>query len=251
MRVSLITVSYNCLNELMLTAQSVARQAVDNLEYIVVDGGSSDGTAEWLTSGNHAVTNWVSEPDSGIYEAMNKGLAMATGDVVGFLHANDTFVDANILKQIIACFCNGDIDLLYADLEYVTNEAIAPKVVRYWKSGVFSMNKLRQGWMPPHPTVYFKRELLSRFGNFDTDYRISADYEWLLRVLTAGIKVEYLPVVVVQMRVGGASNKNLCSIIRKSREDWCAIKKHLSGRFSVLIMKNIRKIGQFFSRKNN
>ncbi|MGQ1946489.1 glycosyltransferase family 2 protein [Geofilum sp. OHC36d9] len=250
MRVSLITVSYNCLNELMLTAKSVASQSADNLEYIVVDGGSSDGTAEWLKDGNTGVTKWVSEPDHGIYEAMNKGLAMATGDVVGFLHANDTFADANILKEIRAFFFNHEADFLYADLEYVTNEA-APKVVRYWKSGVFSMNKLRQGWMPPHPTVYFKRELLVRFGDFDTSYRISADYEWMLRVLTAGVKVVYMPTVAVQMRIGGASNKDLRSMIRKSREDWRAIKKHLSGYFPILIMKNIRKVGQFFSRKNN
>jgi glycosyltransferase len=234
----------------MSTARSVALQSVDNLEYIVVDGGSSDGTAEWLKNGNHTVTNWISESDNGIYEAMNKGLAMATGDVVGFLHANDTFSDANILKEIIAFFCHGEVDLLYADLEYVTNEA-TPKVVRYWKSGIFSMNKLRQGWMPPHPTVYFKRELLSRFGNFHTTYHISADYEWLLRVLTAGVKVVYMPTVVVQMRIGGASNKDLRSMIRKSQEDWGAIKKHLSGHFSILIMKNIRKVGQFFLRKNN
>jgi glycosyltransferase len=250
MRISLITVCYNCLNELKLTAQSVALQAVDNLEYIVVDGGSSDGTAEWLKTGNHSVTRWVSEPDNGIYEAMNKGLAMATGDLVGFLHANDTFSDVDILKEVMAVFRKGDADLLYADLEYVTNDAV-PKVLRYWKSGFFSMKKLRHGWMPPHPTIYFKRELLSRLGNFDTTYRISADYEWLLRVLTGGVRVAYLPKVMVQMRVGGASNKNLRSIIQKSREDCSAIKKHLSGYFLVLIMKNFRKVGQFFLRKNN
>lgn len=249
LKLSLITVAYNSLPTLQSTVASVLSQKLPNLEYIVIDGASTDGTMEWLAKNNEGITKWVSEKDKGIYDAMNKGLSMATGNIVGFIHADDLFANSEVLTEVVQFFKKKNIDLLYGDLEYISDKEPF-KVVRYWKSGSFSISKLRKGWMPPHPTVYFKRDLIALHGGFDVSYLISADYEWLLRVLKRELKVGYLPKVMVQMRLGGASNRSLKNLIRKSREDYRALKTHKMGSFFTLINKNTSKLKQLFNREN-
>ena len=246
MKLSLITATYNSADIIINAISSVKDQKIDDLEYIIIDGGSTDGTLEIIKDNTDIVSKWISEPDKGIYDALNKGLRMASGDIVGFLHSDDNFANSSILQNIIDSFDKQSIDFLYGDLEYITS-AEPHKVLRYWKSGNFTSKKLRKGWMPPHPTVYFKRELIEKVGQFDTSYTISADYDWMVRCLTSSeIKVDYIPEVLIKMRTGGASNRSLKNIIKKSREDYKIIRRNKIGGFNTLFYKNFGKIGQFF-----
>ncbi|MCA1745155.1 MAG: glycosyltransferase [Bacteroidales bacterium] len=249
MQLSLITVAFNACVSLEETIRSVQQQHYSNLEYIVVDGGSTDGTLEMVKKYPEVLSSFVSEPDKGIYDAMNKGLKRAKGDVVGFLHADDRFAHPQVLQDIMAVFEKKPIDALYGDLQYVTSfEPL--NVLRHWKSGVYSPHLIKQGWMPPHPTVYFKRALLHQIGYFNTSFKIAADYDWLLRLLVSdNLTIDYLPKVLVHMATGGASNKSLRNIIQKSREDYRAICHNRVGGLSTLVLKNLSKVLQFLSHK--
>jgi glycosyltransferase len=249
MHLTLITVTFNACASLEETILSVQQQHYNNLEYLIVDGGSTDGTLEMVKKYAEVVTSFVSEPDKGIYDAMNKGLKRATGDVVGFLHADDRFAHPRVLNDIMAAFETKPSDALYGDLQYVTSfEPL--KVLRHWKSGAFNCQLIKKGWMPPHPTVYFKRSLLKQIGYFDTSYKIAADYDWLLRLLQVeDVSVDYLPEVLVYMSTGGASNKSIGNIIQKSKEDYRAIRQNKVGGVLTLVNKNLGKVGQFLSHK--
>ncbi len=247
-RISLITVTYQSGATLKETIDSVRRQSFDDFEYIVVDGGSTDDTLDILKRNSDVVDHWISEPDSGIYDAMNKGIRMASGEVIGFIHADDIFASRQVLENIDSRFDESGFHLLYGDLEYVSADN-PEKVIRYWRSGSFRRQHLQRGWMPPHPTVYVNRDFLGKIGEFNTEYRISADYEWLLRALSVPtVKVEYLPEVLVRMRLGGASNKSLRNVFAKSSEDLRALKNHQIGGVRTLFMKNASKISQFVRR---
>lgn len=248
MKLSLITVTYNSAETLKDTIQSVRDQQINDVEYIVVDGNSKDLTQQLLSFNEDIITRWISEPDNGIYDAMNKGLKMATGDIIGFLHADDQLAAPDTLRSIISAFSHGAIDFLYGDLLYV--QAKNPeKTIRYWKSGQFKQDLLKTGWMPPHPTVYFKRDLINKVGFFDTTFKIAADYDWILRCLIwKDIKVFYLPKVLVRMRIGGASNKSFKNIYKKTREDYRTIRNNGVGGIVTLLIKNISKIPQFFKK---
>lgn len=247
-RISLITVTYQSAETLKDTIESVRRQSFEDMEYIVVDGGSTDETLDILKNNGDVVNHWISEPDNGIYDAMNKGIGMASGEVIGFLHADDAFARAEVIENIADRYLKSGFHLLYGDLEYVSADN-PEKVIRYWRSGSFRRQQLQRGWMPPHPTVYVSREFFAQIGAFNTEYRISADYEWLLRALSfPSIKVEYLPEVLVRMRLGGASNKSLRNVIAKSGEDLRALRDHQVGGFRTLFWKNASKISQFVRR---
>jgi len=249
MKISLITATFNSANTISETIDSVRQQNFENLEYIIIDGASSDGTLEILKQHNDLISKLISQPDSGIYDALNKGLKNVSGDIVGFLHSDDILADNNILAEINNLFETKNIDLLYGDLQYITND-LPPKIIRYWRSGDFSPPLLKKGWMPPHPTVYFKRDLIEKIGLFNTSFKISADYDWIVRSLTnPEIKVEYLPKVLVKMKTGGVSNRNLKKIFQKSYEDYKIIKQNKIGNFNTLILKNFSKINQFFGNK--
>lgn len=248
MKISVITICYNSAHSIGDAIQSVLNQTYPDVEYIVVDGKSKDNTVEVIKSFGERISKFVSEPDKGIYDALNKGIKMATGDVIGFMHSDDLYANNEILAKVAALFDKEKTDSVYGDLEYVYKEDTS-KVLRYWKSGSFSLSKLKMGWMPPHPTFYVKREVYEEFGLFNTSLKISADYDTMLRFLGKHrISTAYLPQVMVRMRVGGASNRSLKNIIRKSKEDYQAIKDNEFGSLITLIFKNLRKVTQFVAK---
>ena len=227
----------------------MASQSWPNVEHIVIDGGSSDGTMAVVDRYRSGLAKVISEPDTGIYDAMNKGLQLATGDLVGFLNADDVFANENVVADIASAALEHGADIVYGDLTYVASRP-PHRVVRQWRSGQFKRSQLALGWMPPHPTFYFRRTLLHKLGGFDTKFRIAADYDFMLRYLRAdGVKVNYLPQILVKMRTGGASNRSLRAIMNKSCEDLTVLRKNRVGGVTVLLCKNLRKLPQLISQR--
>jgi glycosyltransferase len=251
MKITIITVTYNSASTLPTAIESVLGQSYPNIEYIIVDGASTDGTRELLESYGTRISKWVSEKDNGIYDAMNKGLRMATGDYTGFLHADDILASSTVIEEMVAVLTSANPDVVYGDLEYVQKDDVN-RVVRYWQSCDFNRTLLKKGWMPPHPTVYVRTSLFQSLGGFDISFKISADYHFLLRLLSLNtIKAKYLNMLMIKMRVGGASNRSLKNIIRKSKEDYRALKISQVGGLRALLLKNIGKLHQFVVRKNS
>lgn len=246
MKVSIITATYNSEKTILDTLKSLEQQTYGNIEYIIIDGASKDNTLDVIKQSCTHVTTVISEPDKGIYDALNKGIQAATGDIVGFLHSDDLFAYPDAVKDIVEQLKNSDCGALYGDLQYVSKDD-TDNVIRLWKSGSYSKAKLKNGWMPPHPTFYMKRELYQKFGLFDLSFKIAADYDSLLRYLWSNeVKMTYLPKVVMKMRVGGASNRSVKHIIQKTKEDISALKNNNIFWPSALLIKNFSKIPQFF-----
>ena len=247
-RISVITAVYNNRDTISAALDSALRQAGVNLQLVVIDGGSTDGTLDVLRSYADRLDVLISEPDRGIYDALNKGIQRASGEVVGFLHSDDLFADPGVLSRIGAVFADPAVGAAYGDLVYVRKDN-PDQVVRYWRAGVFSGRRLRWGWMPPHPTLYVRRHVYEQHGLFDTSFRIAADYDFILRTLgKAGVGVRYIPEVLVKMRVGGASNRSLRNILRKSGEDLRALRRNGVGGVGALMWKNLSKLPQFLGR---
>ncbi len=247
MKISIITAVFNNRDTVAQALDSVLSQSHLDSELVVIDGGSTDGTLNILSGYIDRMAVFVSEPDRGIYDALNKGIAKATGDVIGFLHSDDLMADESVLKRVADAFADPAVDAVYGDLVYVSRNDPS-RVVRRWKAGSFNVNQFRWGWMPPHPTFYVRREIYERLGSFDTTFRIAADYDCMLRFLKAGIRVTYIPHLQVRMRVGGVSNRSLHSMVAKSVEDIRALRKNNIGATIALICKNARKVPQFFLR---
>lgn len=244
MKISVITVCYNSAETIKDTLHSIRDQTHANVEHIVIDGDSRDATKSLIEQYGSHVSIFKSEPDKGIYDAMNKGLTLATGDIVGCLNADDVLASNEVLAHIAAAM-DAQSDMVYGDLVYVDAEK-TDKVVRYWDSGEFSTSRLRYGWMPPHPTFYVRRHLIQG-EKYDLRYRIAADYDFMLRCLNKSpTRVRYLPEVLVHMRNGGASNQSFQAMMRKSQEDLDIIRKNSAGGVLTLAAKNLRKIPQFF-----
>ena len=215
---------------------------------MVIDGGSTDGTIEILSHYANRIAVLVSERDAGIYDALNKGIQRASGDVVGFLHSDDFFADSSVLSRIAAAFSDPVVDTVYGDLVYVRRDD-PDKVVRYWRAGTFSRARLGWGWMPPHPTFYVRRSVYKRLGGFDTRYPIAADYDTVLRFLgQANLRAAYISEVLVKMRLGGVSNRSLGNILRKSKEDYLVLRRNGIGGLGAVVWKNLSKVGQFLAR---
>ena len=248
MKISIITIAYNSENSISDAINSVLSQTYPDIEYIIVDGKSKDKTVEIVKSYGNKISKFVSEPDKGIYDALNKGIEMASGDVVGFMHSDDLFADEHVIEKVARLFKEKNVDSIYGDLNYVFKND-TNKILRYWKSDEFSLRRLKFGWMPPHPTFYVKRKIYEKYGGFDIDFKISSDYDSMLRFLGKyKISTAYLPEVMIKMRVGGASNRSLKNIIQKSTEDFRAIRKNKFGNIFTLIFKNLRKVKQFFEK---
>ena len=244
MKISIITITYNSAKTLRRALASVQEQTYSDIEHIIVDGASTDGTREIIEAyaAQHANVRWISEKDEGIYNALNKGIRMATGDVIGFLHSDDVFQSSDSIGDIAQAFVSSHADVVYGDLQYCKGS----KVVRRWKSNDFHPGSLKFGWMPPHPTVYVRKEVYEQVGEYDEWFRISADYDMLLRIFTAGYKSCYLPQVLVCMETGGASNKNSKARLSKTQEDYIVLKKnHVGAGLLTVACKQIRKVKQF------
>ncbi len=245
MKISVITITYNSEKTLRDTIESVLGQSYDNIEYIIVDGKSKDSTCDIVRSYGDRISKFVSEKDNGLYDALNKGIRMATGDVVGFLHSDDIYASTETLKLIAEAFTRFNVDSVYGDLVYVDQNDTS-KIIRFWRSRKFSRTRALTGWMPPHPTFYLKRSVYENYGGFNTTFRIAADYESILRYLVRfRVSTFYIPLVLIRMRVGGESNKSVKNIIRKSKEDIRAM--HINGliSFAALFNKNASKFKQF------
>jgi glycosyltransferase len=246
-KISVITATLNCADTIGDALTSVASQRYGSVEHVVVDGASQDGTWEMIQAYGGARLVASSEADAGIYDALNKGLARSSGDVVGFLHADDVFAGPDVLSWVAEAFGDPTVDAVYGDLQYVRRDDTA-RVIRHWRSTAYAPGMLARGWMPPHPTLYLRRSVYERLGRFDTTYRIAADYEFILRLFSQpGLRAVYIPRVMIRMRVGGVSNRSLRHVIRKSSEDWRALREHRVGGVMTLARKNLSKIGQFFS----
>ena len=248
MKFSIITITYNSELTIADTMDSVARQDYPNIEHIIVDGLSADGTEKIVKSFPH-VSKWISEKDRGIYDAMNKGIAVAGGDVIGILNSDDVYIDDQVISTVAKAMEDPTVDTCYADLQYVQQHDLA-KVVRTWKSGMYSKNSFYWGWMPPHPTFFVRKSVYEKLGAFNTQLKSAADYELMLRILLKhGFTSTYIPRVIVKMRTGGMSNASLENRLNANKEDRIAWKVNgLKPYFFTLYLKPIRKITQFLIR---
>jgi glycosyltransferase involved in cell wall biosynthesis len=250
MKISMITVSYNSASTIEDTIKSVLSQTYfHNVEYIVIDGGSTDGTIDIIKKHDSRISKWVSEPDKGIYDAMNKGIRMATGEIIGVLNSDDFYADCNILSMVAGTLEKTGADSCYGDLLYV-DPVNTDRVKRYWKSGPYNTGLFYGGWMPPHPTFFVRREVYERYGFFNLSLGSSADYELMVRfLLRSGISACYIPEVLVKMRSGGVSNASIGNRIKANRMDRLSWEVNgLKPYPWTFWMKPLRKVGQFFSR---
>lgn len=249
MKISLITVTYNSGKTVGDTLESVLSQTYGDREYIVVDGASTDNTMDivrqYVPRFNGQI-RYVSEPDQGLYDAMNKGIRMATGEIVGLLNSDDLFASANVLEKVIECFGrHPEADAVYADLYYVAPQD-TNRVIRHWISG--RRRSFRWGWHPAHPSFYVRREIYQRYGLFDPDFRLAADFELMLRLIEKDhIRLVYLPEPLVRMRLGGATSKNLTNIMKGNKECIKAFKKNgIKTSFLYPFFRLLPKIKQYF-----
>jgi glycosyltransferase len=248
MKISIITATYNNEKTIEQTIQSVINQTYQDIEYIVIDGNSSDNTLKIVDKYRNKISHIISEADKGMYDALNKGIMKATGNIIGFLHADDFYSENTILEKVEHTFKVYGTQSVYGDLDYVAQEN-PEKIIRKWKSGKFEFDELKKGWMPPHPTFFVLRDVYWKYGFFDLKYKIASDYDLMLRFLGKHkISTAYLPEVLVKMRWGGKSNKSIDNIILKSKEDYRALKNNNIGGIYSLFMKNFRKISQFFKK---
>lgn len=246
MKISIITACYNSSANIEAALRSVSGQTYSPLEYIVVDGASTDGTLAILEKYRGKIYKLVSERDAGIYDALNKGFSAATGDVIGLLHSDDVYAGEDVLAKVAKVFEATGADAVYGDLAYVRADG---GTLRYWKAGEYDRSTLERGWMPPHPALFVKEAIYDQFGLFDTRFKIAADYDLMVRLLYRhGVKAVYLPELLVKMKVGGTSNRSLANIVRKSREDYQIIRKYGLGGLCTLLGKNLSKVSQFFVR---
>lgn len=249
MKVSIITVVYNGIDHMRDCVESVLTQTYPDIEYIVVDGQSTDGTVDLIQSYGTKIARFISEPDRGIYDAMNKGLKLATGELIGILNADDFYQHDRVVANVVDLATRTNSDAVYGDLVYV-DRADKQRVVRYWRAGQYEEGAFLWGWMPGHPTFFAKRSLYEQYGLFRLDLVSAADYELLLRfIYKHKAKVAYLNEVTVVMRSGGISNSTLANRLRANREDRLAWKlNELKPYFFTTLLKPLRKISQYLAK---
>ncbi len=247
-KISVITAVYNNRSTIRDTLESVLGQTYDHVEYIVIDGESDDGTLEIIEGYEERLDTFVSEPDDGIYSAFNKGVQRSSGDIVGILNADDFYANERVLARVVEAFAETDADCVYGDLVYVDEED-PEKVVRYWESGEYDPERLRNGWMPPHPTFFVRQTLYEQYGGFSKDLDISADYELIIRLLYRhGADAAYIPETLVRMRTGGASNASIGQRLRSHMQDYRAwLKNGFIPNPVRMSLKPLSKIRQYFA----
>ena len=249
LKVSIITAVLNNRKTIDDCMQSIINQTYKHRESIVIDGGSTDGTRDLLEKYENSMTRIVSERDNGIYDAMNKGIKLATGDVIGILNSDDIYNDVTVIESVANAIMENNVDSCYGDLVYVDKKN-TDKIIRYWKSQPYRDGLFKKGWMPPHPTFFVKREVYRKYGYFNTDFKIAADYELMLRFIEKyKISTCYIPEVLIKMRMGGMSNRSLTNLFIKSSEDHKAWKiNNLNGGIYTILLKNLCKLPQFINK---
>lgn len=248
MKISIITAVYNNDKTIACTMDSIQNQTYKNIEHIIIDGASTDSTLKIINSKKTAKTIVLSEKDEGIVYAWNKGIGLSSGEIIGLLNSDDFYASNDVIQKIIKEFEDETIEATYGDLHYVSSKD-KNKVIRNWKSGSYSANKLKWGWIPPHPTFFLRKRVYDNFGLYNTSYKISMDYEAIIRYIQIGkIKMSYIPSVLVKMRLGGVSNNSIKSTIIKAMEDYESIRRYKIGGLMTLIFKRLSKISQFIKR---
>ena len=249
MKVSIITATYNSAATVADTLYSIQKQTYPAIEHIIIDGLSNDNTLQIVSGFNH-VQQVISEKDTGIYDAMNKGITYATGDIIGILNSDDFYPAENIIEEVVKIFNTTNCDALYGDLVFV-DSVQTNKIYRKWIAGSYSDQLFLKGWMPPHPTFFVRKEIYNQFGKFNTTLKSSADYELMVRLLYLHkIKVGYLHGTLVHMRIGGQSTKSLSNRLKANYEDYQAWRLNsLKPKWYTLLLKPIRKIKQFYFPK--
>lgn len=248
MKISIITIAYNSEETIEDTILSVINQTYNDIEYIVVDGGSTDKTLEIIEKYKNQIDIVISEPDKGIYDAMNKGIRTANGELVGILNSDDFYANSSVIENISKNIKG--YDSIYADLVYV-DRVDTNKIIRYWKSGVYKKGAFLKGWMPPHPTFFLRKKIYDRFGTYNLALKSAADYELMLRVLhKENISTTYYPEIITKMRVGGQSNASISNRLKANKEDREAWEiNQIDPKFYSLYLKPLRKISQFIRKK--
>ena len=251
MKVSLITVTYNSEKYLTQCINSVRLQDFSDIEYIIIDGSSSDGTINIIRNNADVITKWHSEEDDGMYDAINKGMKMATGDIIGILNSDDMLASKDTISNIVRCFKQNAIDSLYGDLVYVDEENTG-RIYRYWKGTDYKRKAFQWGWMPAHPTFYVRREVVQQLGGYETHFYSAADFEFMTRYLYKHrISSFYMPELIVKMRKGGMSNCGWQRRLRANRRDYLALKRNgVPFPFIASIVKPVRKLPQFIGFLN-
>jgi glycosyltransferase involved in cell wall biosynthesis len=249
LKVSIITITYNSSKTLDETIKSVLEQSYEDIEYIIVDGQSVDSTVEIIQSYGDRISQYISEKDNGIYDAMNKGVRIAKGDIIGFINSNDKLNSNDCVSELVKVFQTYNCDVVYGDKIYTKPNNTA-KVVRYWKAGEYNKNNFKRGWMPPHQSTYIRRNFYERYGKFRTDFKIAADYELMFRFMYKyNAKSKYLPKTIARMRAGGISNKSLKNILISNYEvykSWQVNGFNISP--FIIVRKPVSKTIQLFLR---
>lgn len=249
LKISIVMAVFNNQEFVADAINSILCQTYKNVEFIVIDGESTDNTLQVINEFKQSIDLIISEPDKGIYDALNKGINAATGDVIGFLHSDDVFADCNVLDRVAQMFNATGCDGLYSDLEYVS-KSDKNNVLRFWKSCDFQPSLLQKGWMPPHPTLFLRKAVYKDVGLFSLNYQIASDYEFILRLFqNRKYHICYMPKTNVKMRLGGKSNKKISNLLLKSKED-LAIMNNYGLNGWTLLMKNISKFRQFIERSS-
>lgn len=250
MKVSIITVVYNGVSTIRDCIESILGQTHSDLEYIVVDGKSTDGTVELIQSYGDRISRFVSEPDRGLYDAMNKGIGLATGEVIGFLNADDMYRHKDVVRHIVRRFAETGVDGVYSDMLYVARNDLS-KIKRYWASGTYKHGDFLWGWMPGHLSFFARKQVYNQYGLFRLDLKSAADYELMLRFIHKNrISLAYLHETTIIMREGGVSNANLRNRVRANQEDRMAWELNgLKPYFFTLTLKPLRKIVQLIQRE--
>lgn len=250
MKITIITVCFNGANTIEDTIRSVVSQTHSDVEYILMDGASTDGTLDVVERHRDKFTKVLSEPDRGIYDAMNKGIALATGEVIGFINADDFYASSGVLAKVASTFADLAVDACYGDLCYVRQDDTSA-MVRYWQSSVFHPGAFEVGWCPPHPTFFVRRKIYERCGMFDLTYKIAADVELMMRFLeVCQVRAKYIPEMLVRMRLGGTTNRSLSNIVKQNKEILRMLRHHglRSSAMRLLGRKIVSRGLQFFVR---
>jgi glycosyltransferase involved in cell wall biosynthesis len=245
MKISIITITYNSEQTIRDTLKSVGKQDYLDIEHIIIDGRSTDNTISIINEFPY-VSKLLSEKDKGIYDAMNKGVELAQGEIIGILNSDDVYTNHRVISKVMRAFEDKTVDAVYGDLQYVKRDDLN-KVIRTWKSGEYDQHKFYFGWMPPHPSFFVRKKVYEVAGKFNLNFSISADYEFMLRALMKyNFKAKYVPGVFVKMRVGGNSNGSLGKRIKANTQDKEAWKvNNLKPYFFSVPLKPIRKIFQY------